>query len=101
MALMIAHSPLAASFNQLLHTTIGFETAQIHLLYNTELWINDDLMASFFLRVGLEIKRESISGGLARPKKAALPILCAFGGAIVPALIYFLINNGQETVSGW
>lgn len=58
-------------------------------------------MAIFFLLVGLEIKRELVSGGLATPKQAALPILCAFGGAIVPALIYFFINSGQDTMSGW
>lgn len=100
-ALIIANSPLAESFHQLLHTTIGFETEQIHLRYSTELWINDGLMAIFFLLVGLEIKRELVNGGLSSPKQAALPILCAFGGAIVPALIYFFINSGQDTVSGW
>ncbi|MCL7986431.1 Na+/H+ antiporter NhaA [Sphingobacterium sp. lm-10] len=101
LALIIANSPLAESFHRLLHTTIGFETAHVHLRYSTELWINDGLMAIFFLLVGLEIKRELVSGGLATPKQAALPILCAFGGAIVPALIYFFINSGKDTVSGW
>src|SRR5690606_5339031 len=69
--------------------------------YTTALWINDGLMAVFFLLVGLEIKRELVSGELSTPRQAFLPILCAFGGAIIPAGIYFLVNQGTETVGGW
>jgi len=58
-------------------------------------------MAIFFLLVGLEIKRELVSGELSTPRQALLPILCAFGGAVVPAGIYLLVNQGTETVSGW
>ena len=65
------------------------------------MWINDGLMAIFFLLVGLEIKREIIEGELSSPKKAILPIIAAVGGAIVPALIYSYFNSGMETVSGW
>ena len=60
------------------------------------MWINDGLMAIFFLLVGLEIKREIIEGELSSPKKAMLPIIAAMGGAAVPALIYVFFNSGSE-----
>ena len=100
-SLTLANSPLGNSFDNLLNTPIGFETASVHLRYTTALWINDGLMAIFFLLVGLEIKRELVSGELSSPRQALLPILCALGGAIVPAGIYFAVNQGTETASGW
>lgn len=100
-SLMIANSPLGAGFNRLLETQLGFNTDSIHLQYSLALWINDGLMAIFFLLVGLEIKRELVEGELASPKKAALPILSAIGGAIIPALIYVFFNGGTATANGW
>ncbi|MBO6512975.1 MAG: Na+/H+ antiporter NhaA [Phycisphaerales bacterium] len=64
-------------------------------------WINDLLMAVFFLVVGLEIKREILVGELASPKRAALPIFGALGGMVGPALIFVAFNFGKETISGW
>lgn len=64
-------------------------------------WINDLLMAIFFLVVGLEIKREILVGELASPKRAALPIFGALGGMIGPALIFVAFNMGKETIGGW
>jgi NhaA family Na+:H+ antiporter len=64
-------------------------------------WINDGLMAVFFLVVGLEIKREILVGELSSPRRAALPLAAAIGGAVLPALIYVAINFGTESVSGW
>src|SRR5690606_15984144 len=90
-----------AGFNRLLDSQIGFDTESVHLRYSLALWINDGLMAIFFLLVGLEIKRELVEGELASPKKAALPILSAIGGAIIPAGIYMFFNNGSATASGW
>lgn len=58
-------------------------------------------MAIFFLLVGLEIKREVINGGLSTPRQAALPILSAFGGALIPAGVYLFLNANTETASGW
>lgn len=58
-------------------------------------------MAVFFLLVGLEIKREVINGGLSTPRQAALPILSAIGGVLLPAGIYLFVNVGTETASGW
>lgn len=100
-SLCIANSPLGSIFEDFLSTQIGFDTASIHLRYPVLLWINDGLMAIFFLLVGLEIKRELVEGELSSFKKAALPIFAALGGVLVPAGIYFLLNNGTHTVSGW
>ena len=69
--------------------------------HSTAAWINDLLMAIFFLVVGLEIKREIIVGELASPKRAALPIFGALGGMIGPALIFASLNWGKPTIGGW
>ena len=65
------------------------------------LWINDGLMAIFFFLVGLEIKRELIAGELSSPKKAALPIIAAIGGMIVPALLFIAFNRNGQGLEGW
>lgn len=100
-SLAIANSPLGPSFEALLNFPLGFESDSIHLLYPVSLWINDGLMAIFFLLVGLEIKREVVGGALSTPRQAALPILCAIGGAVIPAGIYIVANQGTGTMSGW
>lgn len=100
-SLIVANSPLATNLQNILDTKIGYENNSIHLNYSVAMWINDGLMAIFFLLVGLEIKREIVEGELSSPKKAVLPILCAIGGAIVPAVIFFIFNKGTETASGW
>ena len=66
-----------------------------------EKFINDILMVVFFFTVGLEIKREIAHGELSSPKKAVMPIIAAFGGVLVPALIYTIINHGTAAASGW
>lgn len=101
LSLVVANTSAGASLQSLLDTKIGYESDHVHLSYTVLLWINDGLMAIFFLLVGLEIKREIVEGELSSPKKASLPILCAIGGAIVPALIYLAFNSGKETVDGW
>lgn len=100
-SLIIANTSLAEPLQNFLDTKIGFENNSIHLNYSVLMWINDGLMAIFFLLVGLEIKREIVEGELSSPKKASLPILCAIGGAIVPAVIYLIFNAGSETATGW
>lgn len=79
--------------------TIGYGTWE--LSKPLILWINDLLMAVFFLLVGLEIKREIVLGELSSPKKAALPLAGALGGMVVPALIYAAINWGRPSIDGW
>ncbi|WP_294822263.1 Na+/H+ antiporter NhaA [uncultured Flavobacterium sp.] len=101
-SLIIANTGAAAWFSDLLSTAIGFETGGIHLRYPVLLWINDGLMALFFLLVGLEIKREVVEGELSSVRHAALPVLAAIGGVIVPAAIYVLFNGGNaEYAKGW
>lgn len=100
-SLTLANTSASESLQSILETKIGYESNSIHLNYSILLWINDGLMAIFFLLVGLEIKREIVEGELSSPKKASLPILCAIGGAVIPALIYLSFNAGTETVDGW
>ena len=72
------------------------------LSFTLHRWINDGLMATFFLLVGLEIKHQAVAGELATPRQAALPIAAAVGGMIVPAAIYVLTNGGgSQTARGW
>lgn len=100
-SLIIANSNLGEAFENFLSTQIGYSNPSIQLEYSISLWINDGLMAIFFLLVGLEIKREIIEGELSSPKKAAMPIFAAIGGMLFPAGIYALFNSGSPTVHGW
>lgn len=100
-SLLIANSSFAGAFENLLSTQLGFQTGSVHLRYPALQWINDGLMAIFFLLVGLEIKRELVEGELSSFKKAALPIFAAIGGVLAPATIYFLVNKGTNTAAGW
>ncbi len=97
----IANSPMGPSFESLLASEFGRDFGSVHLRYSLLLWVNDGLMAVFFLLVGLEIKRELVSGQLSTPAKAALPIIAALGGVLAPALIYMGFNVGTPTAGGW
>lgn len=101
LALLIANSPLRQSYDALLHTYIGFSAGSFNLKLSLLHWINDGLMALFFLLVGLEIKRELIVGELSDARAALLPVVAAIGGAIVPALIYVVFNLGAAGGRGW
>ncbi len=100
-SLAIANFGNAAGFSSFLAQNLGFNLGVVDIKYSISAWINDGLMAIFFLLVGLEIKRELIEGELSTLKKASLPVLAAVGGMIIPALIYFFFNKGEETASGW
>lgn len=100
-SLFIANSSYAAAFSAFLATDFGFTFGGQVYSFTVSAWINDALMAIFFLLVGLEIKREMIEGELSSVKKASLPVIAALGGMLVPAFIYFLFNKGQATASGW
>jgi NhaA family Na+:H+ antiporter len=93
-ALIVANSPLSQGYFAVLHAAwLGMSVAH---------WVNDGLMAIFFLMVGLEIKREVLAGGLSTWGQRALPGFGALGGMVVPALIYIAINWGHpETLAGW
>jgi NhaA family Na+:H+ antiporter len=101
LAIAWVNSPWAASYHHLweINFSLGFD--KLVLSHPLHLWINDGLMAVFFFVIGLELKREFISGELSTIKKASLPMIAALGGMIVPAGIYFLINHGTETMHGW
>lgn len=101
-SVVIANTGLSTGFAELLNFQLGFETAAVHLRYPVLLWINDGLMAVFFLLVGLEIKREIVEGELSSMRQAALPVLAAVGGVLVPALIYAGFNGASPlTAKGW
>ena len=100
-SLLIANSASANGFANFLAQELGFNIGTVAVKYSISAWINDGLMAIFFLLVGLEIKRELLEGELSSVKKASLPVLAAFGGMIVPSLIFFFFNKGEETAAGW
>ena len=100
-ALVLANSPLAKVYESFwqIPLTVGIVDRSLSLTLHQ--WINDALMAVFFLLVGLEIKRELLVGELASVKKAALPIACAIGGMIVPAAFYWMFNRTGIGSRGW
>lgn len=93
-AMTIANSPLGESYQSVLHTYL-FGMSVSH-------WINDGLMAVFFLLIGLEVKRELLEGALKSKETAIFPAIAAVGGMLAPALIYVAFNAGDaEAISGW
>src|SRR5947208_466945 len=100
-ALFLANSPLAETYNHFwkIPLTLGIVDHQLSLTLHE--WINDGLMAVFFLLVGLEIKRELVAGELSSVQQAALPIACAIGGMIAPAAIYLIFTLGRIGSRGW
>ena len=101
-ALLLKNSPLAELYNGFLHTPVAVQFGALKIAKPLLLWINDGLMAIFFLLVGLEVKRELIRGNLSSWNQAALPVIAAIGGMLVPALIYVGFTH-QEPASlhGW
>ena len=100
-ALLIANSPAAEPYFHLLHAEVVVGSGAWTLRMSLHHWINDGLMALFFLVVGLELKRELLVGELSDPRQALLPIMAAIGGMLVPALLYTAINFGGPEISGW
>src|ERR671916_2806145 len=100
-ALVWANSPWGESYTGLWGTKLSVGLGSFSIEKDLTHWINDGLMAVFFLVVGLEIKREILVGELSSPKRAALPLAAAAGGAVLPAVIYLGTNFGTEGVSGW
>ncbi|MHB9117159.1 MAG: Na+/H+ antiporter NhaA [Burkholderiales bacterium] len=101
LALVLANSRLAEAYQHLIHLPISIYVGTWGLEKTFHHWVNDGLMALFFFVVGLELKREILVGELADPRQAALPIVAALGGMIVPALIYYALNPAGEAARGW
>ena len=101
-ALVLDNSPFSTIYDRLLGTPVVLRVGALNLDKPLLLWINDGLMAIFFFYVGLEIKREMLAGALASWQQAALPIIAAIGGMLVPALFYTAINAGDAiAMRGW
>jgi NhaA family Na+:H+ antiporter len=100
-ALVWANSPFRESYQDLWETVVTIRVGGWELSEDLRHWVNDGLMALFFLVVGLEIKRELLTGELRDPRAAALPALAALGGMVVPAAIYAALNAGGVGSSGW
>src|SRR4030095_10526054 len=101
-ALLVANSPLQGLYRSCLSAPVGLSLSGIELEKPLLLWINDGLMAVFFFLVGLEIKRELLRVERAPFGRAALPVVAALGGMVVPALIYVAINAGNPVaLRGW
>jgi NhaA family Na+:H+ antiporter len=101
-ALFWANSPWGASYESFWHTDIKIVVGSWHFPHMTVgHFVNDGLMALFFFVVGLEIKRELVTGQLNTLRAAALPAIAAVGGMVGPALLYFMLNNSGEAARGW
>ncbi len=100
-AISIANSPWGAGFIHFIHSHIDLSFGPVLLDLSIEHWVNDGLMAIFFLLVGLEIERELYVGELSNFRNALLPVLAAIGGMVVPAGIHLLLNSGTSTQSGF
>ena len=102
LALIINNSPLSGLYDLFLNTPVEITIGALHIGKPLLLWINDGLMAIFFLLIGLEVKREILDGQLSSLSQVALPGFAAVGGMVIPAAIYVLFNLGNsETLSGW
>lgn len=96
-----ANSPWNDTYFDLLHTEVTFHAGRFSIDQSLGHLVNDGLMVLFFFVVGLEVKRELLHGELANPRRAALPVMAAFGGMLVPALIFTAFNAGGDGARGW
>ncbi len=102
LAMVLANSPLSALYAGLLKTQASISIGTIAIDKPLLLWVNDGLMAVFFLLIGLEVKREILEGELSDRSKAALPFAAAIGGMVVPSAIYVWFNRQDPSaLSGW
>ena len=101
-ALGWANSPWGSAYDSLWHTHLVLDVGPLHLDESLQHWVNDALMVVFFFVVGLEIKYELVNGDLRDPRTAALPIVAAVGGMVVPAGLYLALNPpGSDGSAGW
>jgi NhaA family Na+:H+ antiporter len=100
-ALAWVNLPFGESYEDVWQTDLSIGLGDANLTLDLRHWINDGLMAIFFFVAGMEIKRELVKGELHDPRRAALPVIAALGGMIVPAALYLLLNAGGEGARGW
>jgi len=102
LALIINNSPLSSFYNSFLEVPVAVQIGALQIAKPSLLWINDGLMALFFLLIGLEVKRELLDGHLSKPSQVVLPGAAAIGGMVVPALIYWALNkDNPAALGGW
>lgn len=101
LAIVLANSVFAEQYQHLIHTPVDMHIGGWGIEMSMHHWVNDSLMAIFFFVVGLELKREILVGELADLRQAALPILAAIGGMVVPALIFVAFNHDGPALRGW
>jgi NhaA family Na+:H+ antiporter len=100
-ALVWANAPWSGSYEQLWRTVVSIEAGPLRISEDLGHWVNDGLMALFFFVVGMEIKQELVAGQLADRRSAALPVVAALGGMVVPAVLFWVINVGGPGAHGW
>ena len=102
LALIINNSPLSHYYTAFLDVPVAVQIGALQIAKPSLLWINDGLMALFFLLIGLEVKRELLEGHLSKPSQVVLPGAAAIGGMVVPALIYWFLNKDYpDALDGW
>jgi NhaA family Na+:H+ antiporter len=101
LTLIVANSPWGDTYRHLWETTVRIGMGQENLEMSLHAWVNEGLMALFFLLIGLELKRQIMVGELASLRNAALPVSGAIGGMLAPAIIYYLLNPSGEASAGW
>jgi Na+:H+ antiporter, NhaA family len=101
LTLIIANSDFSEQYEHLLHTPVGVIFGTWQMQMSLHHFVNDGLMAFFFFVVGLELKREFLVGELSDIKQAALPIIAAIGGMVIPAITYLVFNHGTDAAPGW
>jgi NhaA family Na+:H+ antiporter len=102
LALLLSNTPFAPLYTSFLHIPVSIQVGVLHLDKSLYHWVNDGLMAIFFLLIGLEVKREALEGHLSSVKQIALPGIAALGGMLVPAIIYFALNHHDAiAIKGW
>ncbi|CAN7404370.1 Na+/H+ antiporter NhaA [Paraburkholderia hospita] len=102
LALICSNTPLRSAYDDLLKIPVEVRVGSFALAKPLLMWVDDGLMAVFFLLIGLEVKREVIEGELSTPAQVVLPVAAGLAGMVVPGLIYLLVNWGSDaTLNGW
>ena len=101
-ALILSNTFMLPLYQSFIHIPVEIRVGSLELDKSLYHWVNDGLMAIFFLLIGLEVKREILEGHLSTMKQVALPGIAAIGGMVVPAIIYLAFNiNNPDSINGW